>query len=76
MGKKLSRRQPDPDADRPGLDILRAVAGYPRRSVHMGRHQVRSHVIEIYRDPFGRVVGSTERHEESEYTDVLGDWLD
>lgn len=76
MGKNLSKRVDDPDAERPGLDFLRALAGYPHRSVELSRHQVRSHIVEIHRDPLGRVIGSTERIEQSEFTDLYGQWLD
>ncbi len=76
MGKNLSKHKEDPDAGRPGLDILRALAGYPHRSVELSRHHVKSHIVEIHRDPLGRVLGSTERIEESEFTDLYGRWLD
>lgn len=76
MGKHLSKQDKDPDAGRPGLDMLRALAGYPHRSVELSRHQVRSHIVEIHRDPLGRVLGSTERIEQSEFTDLYGQWLD
>jgi len=76
VGKNLSKHGGDPDANRPGLDILRALAGYPHRSVQLSRHQIRSHIILIHRDPLGRVIGSTERIEQSEFTDLDGQWLD
>lgn len=76
MGKNVSKRTDDADDQRPGLDILRALAGYPHRSVQLSRHQLKSHIVEIHRDPFGRVLGSTERIEQSEFTDLFGQWLD
>lgn len=60
----------------PGLDLLRSLAGYPHRSVHLARRLVRSRIVMIQRDQFGRVIGTTERLEESEYTDLDGEWLD
>lgn len=76
MSTHLSKQQPDPDQQRPGTELLRALAGYPVRSVHLGKHAVTSRIVLIQRDAAGRVVGSTERIEQSEYTDLLGDWLD
>lgn len=74
MGKNISRREED--ADRTGNDFLRALAGYPTRSVHLSKHTVNSRIVLIQRDASGRVIGSTERIEQSEFTDLVGDWLD
>ncbi len=76
MGKQVSKRTDDPDTSRPGTELLRSLAGYPVRSVHLGRHQVRSRIVINQRDQFGRVISSTERIEESEFTDLTGDLLD
>jgi hypothetical protein len=74
VGKNVRRR--DADADRPGNDFLRALAGYPTRSVHLSMHTVNSRIVLIQRDGSGRVIGSTERLEQSEFTDLIGDWLE
>lgn len=59
-----------------GDDLLRDLAAYPMRAVHMSKHRVRSRIVEIHRDHLGRVLGSTERIEESEYEDLDGNWAD
>jgi hypothetical protein len=65
-----------PEELRPGYDLLKSLAGYPTRSVQMGKHTVNSRIVLIQREASGRVIGSTERREQSEYTDLVGDWLD
>lgn len=76
--KKSKRGEPDPFAAdlMPGVAMLRALAGYPRKAVHLGKHRVESRIVHIQRDQFGNVVGSTERLEFSEYTDLDGDFID
>jgi hypothetical protein len=63
------------DPGRAGYELLQALAGYPTRSVQLGKHVVNSRVLLIERDGSGRVIGSTERIEQSEITDAVGDWL-
>lgn len=65
-----------PEELRPGFELLKSLAGYPTRSVQMGKHVVNSRIVLIQRDGSGRVIGSTERIEQSEFTDLIGDWLD
>lgn len=67
---------PDPNSSTPGLDLLVSLAGYPHRAVHMSKHRIQSRIILIQRDGHGRVISSTERIEESEFTDLDGEWLD
>ena len=76
MGKQVTKGDTDPDENRPGLDFLRSLAGYSARSVHLSKHLVTSRIVEVHRDPLGRVLGSTERFEESQFTDLDGHWLD
>ena len=76
MSKKVVKNTEEPSAHSPGLELLHALAGYPTRSVHMGTHTVNSRIVLIQRDPWGRVIGSTERIEQSEFTDLIGDWLE
>lgn len=63
-------------ARRVGDELLRAIAGYPTRSVQLGRDQIKRRVVLIQRDEFGRVTGSTEQIEEIEHTSVDGTFLD
>lgn len=59
-----------------GYELLQAIAGYPTRSVRLAKHVVNSRVLIVERDGSGRVIGSTERIEQSEITDAVGDWLE
>lgn len=63
------------DELRPGLELLQYLANYPTRGVHLGRHTVNQRIVLIHRDANGRVIGSTERIEESTFTDQVGDWI-
>jgi hypothetical protein len=76
MSKSVEKSGSVPDDKRPGYELLRSLAGYPTRSVQMGKHTVNSRIVLIQRDASGRVIGSTERIEQSEFTDLIGDWLD
>jgi hypothetical protein len=76
MSKATEKSGSLPDEKRPGYDLLRSLAGYPTRSIQMGKHTVESRVVLVQLDGSGRVIGSTVRIEQSEYTDVVGDWLD
>lgn len=76
MGKQVAGTGTDPDDNRPGLDLLRSLAGYPVRSVRLSARQVNSRIVEVHRDALGRVLGSTERLEETQLTDLDGHWLD
>jgi len=76
VAKQLSSNDPTGDDNRAGIDLLRALAGYPTRSVHLSKHTVHRRIVLIQRDASGRVTGSTERIEMSEYTDLIGEYLD
>ncbi len=76
MGEQVTTSGSDSDDNRPGLEFLRSLAGYPVRSVRLSRHQLISRIVEVHRDALGRVLGSTERFEESQFTDLDGHWLD
>lgn len=73
--KQLKRATQAPEV-RAGDELLRALAGYATRSVHLGRDQIKHRIVQIHRDEFGRVVGSTERIEEIDHTSLDGDFLD
>lgn len=74
--KKITRKSEAPREEKPGLDLLRELAGYPRRQVHMGKHQVKDHYVEVHRDALGRIIGHTEIRQETEFTDLDGDYYD
>lgn len=74
MSKKVSRRDGRPQEEPPGFDVLRAIAGYPASQGHVGATGIRSSVTHIQRDHNGRVLGSTERIEETLIANVDLDW--
>jgi len=76
VSSELSKSDQNASATSAGLDLLRSMAGYPHRSVQMNKHAIRSRILIIQRDGNGHVVSSTERIEESEFTDLTGEWLD
>lgn len=76
MGKDIIRQSNDPTRDEAGLEVLRSVANYPHRAVEMHKHQYRNRVVITQRDAFGNVIGSVERIEETETTDLTGQWTD
>jgi len=75
MKEVIKATQHEPAATA-GLDLLRALADYPHRAVHINQQRTRSRVVQIQRDQFGNVIGSIERIEESEQSDLDGEWLD
>ncbi len=72
----LKKYSDGPDANAPGLDLLRELAAYPHRAVQLSRRQIRSRVVLFDRDAAGNILRSTERIEESEFTDLDGQWFD
>lgn len=72
MSKELSESSSE---ERPGQDLLRALAGYPSRAVHLARWTTDSRIILIQRDALGNVIGSTERIQQDQYTALDGDWI-
>lgn len=63
-------------AKRTGDDLLRSLAGYPTRAVHLGRDQIRHRTVIVQRDQFGNVIGSLEQIEELDHTSLDGDFID
>jgi hypothetical protein len=73
--KKLARQIAKNGGDEaPELDMLRALAGCPLRSAHVGAHRVRQRSLQIQRDQFGNIVGTIERIEETEFLDYEANW--
>jgi hypothetical protein len=78
MGKTVRRSDGDSPSQglSPGEELLRELAGYPRRAVHLDKQRFESRIVYIQRNADGVVVGSEERLELSEFTELTGDWLD
>lgn len=76
MKKQIIRKSQDTAEDAAGLDLLRELASYPHRAVLMHRRQEQHRTVIIQRDALGRIIGSTERIEESDITDLDGQWTD
>jgi hypothetical protein len=74
MTRNIVRSSKNPEDDKNGLDLMKELAGYPHHSVVASKKQVHSEVTVIQRDQFGQVVGSTQRIEHTEITDLDGQW--
>ena len=76
MANKIARILADQaeQGDQSSIDALRTMAGLHVRSVQQSQQRVRSRVTHIQRDAAGRIVGSTERIEETEIVDSFGSW--
>lgn len=76
MAKKIAQiiRDEIAGGDQSTTDGLRSLAGMPVRNAQVTHQVLRSRIVEIHRDAFGNVIGSTERIEETEHTDTFGSW--
>jgi len=76
VSKRISRiiNEQIASGDNSTVDALRAIAGYPLRSVEVMKHRENSRIVEVRRDQFGNIIGSVERLQEFEFEDFDARW--